>query len=272
MKIVKKSPRKSPKKSVKKGVKKSPKKSVKKSPKKITRKYKMNSKRCDKYFDLTLDWDPNNWGTYIKDIDFFKKTNKYKIWIKNANEEYSSKKDIQNIYQKKLDDDTRCFEQAWVWSYLTPLMEFMGDPQIWDICFGITIKTRGSSRSKTSSNYNKPDAVYSGSHWRSRRINQDKFFDPYDKFQAYGTNQFCQTFAMMNLLDELPKIYTNEDPWTKYYRYTNLAIKFINKFVKRTKVSQFIKQNGMERMINTSIKECLKYPNICLNSIEFPSF
>ena len=103
---------------------------------------------------------------------------------------------------------------------------------------------------------------FTGSHWNSRKANEIDWFEPYADYQIFGTNQFCQTFAMMYLADKLPSINADKYNFTKYYTYTIEALKFIEEVINAYPSSTLKERKA--------IKECIKYPNVCLNSIEFP--
>ena len=97
------------------------------------------------------------------------------------------------------------------------VIDFMGDDSVWDTMVpGIIIKTYPPLR-KTSY----PVAYYLNSHWTCRKPNETTIFDPWDHYQKPDTHRFCQTFAMMYLLDALPP------PNGNYKSYDMAALKFI---------------------------------------------
>jgi hypothetical protein len=103
-----------------------------------------------------------------------------------------------------------------------------------------------------------------GGHWRSRIPGDAAWFDPYKEYQVEGTNQFCQTFALMNLAGALPEI-SPDRSWARYYAYTAAALDFIDTVVRRC-------LTGRERtMFLKKIGECRAHPYRCLNVIEFPA-
>ena len=51
--------------------------------------------------------------------------------------------------------------------------------------------------------------------------------------------------------------------WDSYYEYTYDALRFI-----KTVISLFRDNRELMKCVNM----CLKYPNICLNAIEYPRF
>ena len=196
-------------------------------------------------------------------------------WKDAANIEYDSKKKTQKyqLYVKKnkawIDE-----EQAWVDDFLTPLIDFMGDETVWKYIVPniilLGVGGRASVRSgRTAKNLKHPLGIYTGSHWLAYKQDDTFEFDPYREYQISGTNQFCQTFSMMYLCDQLPDIETH--PWKKFYVYTVKALEFIKKVINKV-----VKQKGLDKKtakeLLRCVNECLTYPNICVNAVELPSF
>jgi len=193
----------------------------------------------------------------------YKETN----WLKLANIQYDSLKEVRKNYQSwiKSDKELVDIEQKWVDKNLEVIIDFMGDIDVWNFVIqGVVVYgfdgSKASTRNKPVVNY--PIAVFTGSHWNSRKANESDWFEPYDDYQIFGTNQFCQTFAMMYLADRLPLINYDTTDFTKYYTYTIEALNFIEEVINAYPSSTLNDKKA--------IRECLKYPNICLNSIEFP--
>ena len=132
-----------------------------------------------------------------------------------------------------------------------------------------------------------PDAYFSGSHWNSRKANELELFDPYVEYQIRGTNQFCQTYSMMNLLDKLPgkeKSVCSEwtgskDDFKKYYYYTLCALKFIKEIVTTCAKENLIVfadsgEDGNREFYNKTllplIDQYIKQYRVCINVIELP--
>ncbi len=182
-------------------------------------------------------------------------------WLKIADQEYDSIHDVYKIYKKKINKSYSNIEQQWVDNNLQIVIDFMGDEDVWKYMIpDIELYGIGGRASVRNVNLSKNStAVFSGSHWRSRKPNDTIWFDPYDEYQIYGTNQFCQTFAMMYLLNKLPKQdYGNS--FKKYYTYTNEALLFISDIIRNAPFSTKAELKA--------IKNCLKHSNICLNAIE----
>jgi hypothetical protein len=106
-----------------------------------------------------------------------------------------------------------------------------------------------------------PDSV-----WNNRGSNNyngpNKTFDPYDHYQIDGSNQFCQTYALMYLLGKVT--YNNKKITTdfpKFYQYTTKALNFIEYVLKFYEDTEYVK----------SIKECVRmlkrHPYMCLNCV-----
>ena len=190
-------------------------------------------------------------------------------------------------------------------------MELMGDINFWNYLGFMVI---GKNDKKTSHKNvmtnikngsiknDKPIGIYSGTHWISVKANEIDEFDPYDEFQVPSSNQFCQTFSMMYLLDKLPeKITDKQKCFTKFYTYTEKALEFIEEIInthidnyyehmtnikiqeikdsmenvnniEEQKQEIIIKQNRERDDTKIALIECRQHPNICLNSIEFDNF
>ena len=170
----------------------------------------------------------------------------------------------QSIVKK--DKSLATAEQRWVDLNLQPVTEFMGDSSVWEFLIPDIVLKEGSSRGIP---YNgRPTAVFSGAHWTSRRPNDTKFFDPYSKYQIFGTNQFCQTYALMYLMDILPD--SRSTDFRKYYDYTRAAIEFIKTVIVSIPPSNHAFHEIKKASMLTKINNCLEHSNMCLNVIELP--
>ena len=104
------------------------------------------------------------------------------------------------------------------------VIDFMGDESVWKTMVpGIVIQRRPPGRHV--SNY--PTAYFVNDHWTCRKANETVVFDPYDHYQKKGTHGFCQTFAMMYLLDQLP------EPGCDYNKAALEFVYTVNKFLPR---------------------------------------
>jgi hypothetical protein len=171
-------------------------------------------------------------------------------------------------------------DQEWAETYIQPIANFMGDLNLWILKFGennINLPqidrrgevVRGSIRS-VPVNIDKHVARFSGSHWYSRKMGdpKEKNFNAFYHYQLNGTNQFCQTYAMMyldNKLDHHPE-YTPPESFEKYYKYTRKALEYIY-----TTISVIDKTNALfnaeysKKQMLALVKECLDHSALCLN-------
>jgi uncharacterized protein YodC (DUF2158 family) len=195
--------------------------------------------------------------------EFKSQKRNYDIWLEMANKQYTKMQDAKKyrkivgnceIDDKELEKEYNkslslaCQEQYWTNHNLKVLIDFMGELTLWEY---LKIKViEGKPRLDV---YDVSNAFYSGSHWYSRKANEKKSFDPYDKYQILGSNQFCQTYAMMYIYDKLPeKIVDKEKQFTKYYEYTNNALDFI-KYIKENHFDGWVKfvNDRLEHLKNT---------------------
>ena len=221
-------------------------------------------------------------------------------YINNMNVECTSENEIK-ILQKKIQKDpvlkAQDDEFGNIFEWIT---EFMGDTHVWwfllpnltfnsvsqdDILSGKIkreqIPNKNFPRGKRV--YDTDNAFFNGTHWNSQRGNTSYRFDPYDEFQPRGTNQFCQTYSMMHLLNALPtekKMTCNpcsgdSNDFKRFYYYTNCALQFILEIAEHCKKYNLDLEYDtpsapyLDDLINM-IKYCLKYYRICINIIKFP--
>ena len=190
--------------------------------------------------------------------------------IKEAKVQYDSKQDVIEKYQNLLKKNKKVAdkEQKWADKYLTTIIDFMGHEDTWKI-FVNNVEIRGSGGRASTRGIpvsNKPCAVFSGAHWRSRKANEDKWFDTYDHYQINGTNQFCQTFAMMHLTDSLPL--PEKDGWKRNYKYSKAALEYINNCVMAVEFDN----KDYQKDLRKAVEVCMKNSNACVNIIEYPTF
>lgn len=101
------------------------------------------------------------------------------------------------------------------------IINFMGDESLWKTLLpNVTIRRRSKTRHVPTH----PVAYFTDSHWTACKPGGE-IFDPYDHYQRPGTHKFCQTFAMMYLLDKLPP------PVLSYREYDTIAMKFIRNVI-----------------------------------------
>jgi hypothetical protein len=187
-------------------------------------------------------------------------------WKYEANQHYniSGYKKYRKLVRKN--KDYKEYEQLWADVCLTPLIDFMGDENVWwcNVPGVILIHTKKADPFKI--NYSHPEAYFSGAHWTSRKAGTIEVFDPYDEYQIFGTNQFCQTFAMMYLTDSLPyELPYKKGSMDKYYEYTKYAVYYIKNVIASCK-SVIEKKYFSE--LDYALNQCLNNPNMCVNILE----
>lgn len=215
-----------------------------------------------------------------------------KEWLKHANKEYNSAEEIRQFQNRIKHGDLthlKHFDEAMT-ANLKIILDFLGTAAVWNFIFDNKINLylfKPFPRKLVNSKHDYPDAYFSGSHWNSRKANELELFDPYDKFQIYGTNQFCQTYSMMYLLDELPgkeksvcSDWTgSEDDFKRYYYYTLCALKFIKEKVTRCANANLIVfddsgADGNRKFYKDTllplIDQYIKQYRVCINVIELP--
>lgn len=201
-------------------------------------------------------------------------------FLKIVNREFSNQEEIAQMKLQIKKQKLSQAEQLWVDTNMNFIIDFMGDSKVWKTMipevelFGVD-NQRSSTRIKSAKILAVPSANFSGSHWTARKANESTVFDPYDEYQIYGTNQFCQTYAMMYLLDRIPAISTyksqTKSPLRKYYQYTKEALLFIKdvienhfEFPKEKDDPHYHKNYHLNR-----VKNCIENSYACLNVLEF---
>lgn len=216
-------------------------------------------------------------------------------YIKHMNAELTTQKDVKALQQFIQNNPTLKFQDDEFGKLFDWITEFMGDIHVWwfllpNLTFngvGEEIILSGEMKREKIPYKNFPrgkhvydsdHAFFNGAHWNSQKAGSDIRFDPYNEFQPSGTNQFCQTYSMMHLLDALPGE-TNQsgdpDDFQKFYYYTKCALQFI------LGIAEHCKKNNLDLEYDTPsgpyiddliniIKYCLKYYCICINIIKLP--
>jgi len=138
---------------------------------------------------------------------------------------------LDKIHNKKM-SSLGCQEQYWAIKNINVISDFMGLKELWEIMVPNVDVRIDNNRIRNIPISNRPVAVFAGNHWTSRRANEMRDFNPYDKYQIFGSNQFCQTYAMMYLLNEVDLPSNIEKKanvsFNSYYEYTKKALNFIN--------------------------------------------
>lgn len=220
-----------------------------------------------------------------------KPTKTQKLMLEYENKELLIKDELiamQKIIKIKYSNQ----EQSWVETNLAPIIDLMGQAYTWRFVIPNVDKRLFLHGDSDVIRYaaprgekgivhplDIPRAFWSGSHWTAIKAGETQVFDPYDEYQINGTNQFCQAYSMMYLLDMLPKKITSNDPnsISKYYNYTKHAIEFIIKVLEKYpyQAEEYSNTDESEKEITfyknyyvNRAKNCLKYYAVCLNSIE----
>jgi hypothetical protein len=200
---------------------------------------------------------------------------------------FKTRKDLENFQKlymygpRSLSQDVRNLEYRWGEVYFDPLTEFMGDRTLW-AALGIyvpdtNIRSAPSALSRLPiTGY--PVAYFSGAHWVGRRANTKEVFDPYGEFQVPGTNQFCQTYVMMHVLNiGSPLRPSSGGNWLKYYNYTRKALNFIETVIEKCKKDPKLKnlpvfkhKNTTFKNLDAAIRVCKEHPHMCLNIVKMP--
>lgn len=203
---------------------------------------------------------------------------------------FASRQDLAKFQDLFMKDSTissriRSLEYRWADIYFSPLTEFMGDRRLW-AALGIEVPSQLKSSARSLGHRNVTPfhvAHYTGSHWVSRRKGTKEVFDPYNKVQIFGTNQFCQTFAMMYVLGALNynsgtnNNNANKNSLVKYYNYTVKALDFIDDMIHRCETTPalrnlpiFQEHDTNFRNLKAAIRVCKAHPSMCLNIATLP--
>ena len=214
-----------------------------------------------------------------KRIKYFKNQ---KLWFSVAKYTYNSINEIDS-FQKTYENNESFIHYDEIWEErINNVINFMGNYAVWklmldnEIIFNETKPPRGSNIKVSK----KHQAYYTGHHWLSVFKGTQILFDPYEEYQIEGTNQFCQTYALMNLLNKLPrqenqicKTY-KDDAFEKYYYYTKCALKFILEVAKKAEKKQLkLYDEGNDGYLEEILKHAnylYQHSNIALNLIKMP--
>ena len=173
-------------------------------------------------------------------------------WKEIANKQFKNLKELHEYRNFIKNNEMENVEQFWADKNVQPIADFMGLKELWEIMIpNIDAKTEGRNF-PTKSKSDENQAIYTGRHWLSRKAYEDSWFDPYNEYQIHGTNQFCQTYSMMYLLNKLPP--EGKDEFIKYYKYTEEALKFI-------KNHAFQHTDNVVNIINDKIDNLIKTIN-----------
>lgn len=188
-------------------------------------------------------------------------------WKTHANAQYKSWRDYNNQYRKIIDSDKKLSnaEQRWVDMYLQPVIDFMGIYDLWRY-FG-NLENVDILESKSKMDDNVYSARFSGTHWTAKKPEDNKYFDPYHIYQYEGSNQFCQTYALMYLSGYLPTP-TQPKSFINYYYYSLSAVQFIKFYITELKkIKELSKYKSLFNQIDKKVDVLISAPNMTLNTI-----
>lgn len=204
---------------------------------------------------------------------------------KLANQAYPTFAKVKK-FQKWVNSEEyiKILDQEWADEYLQPLADFMGDSATIDSYFNGSSSVRPrlyiSDRTTLRTNVDVPSVGFShefgsSGHWYARKPGDKKAFDPYNEYQVLGTNQFCQTYALMYHANKIPEKVTGS--WTKYYSYTRSALKFINTVIEALPASSpafrgYTNEGARfsKATMLSKVNLCMDNSNMCVNIIEYP--
>jgi hypothetical protein len=192
--------------------------------------------------------------------------------------QYPTIKELRKIQTMiKRNPTLRTCDDEWVLKNFQPIIDFVGDVHVLSSVVSESTKIiiKPTTRTELKEYKNKqtttPLLLFTGTedggHWTSIKTYEHDLFDPYHEYQLNGTNQFCQTFSLMNItLDQMP---IKMKGFPKYYTYATEALKFIRDVV----VPKFFgtqKSRGIykKKSITDNINECFMHPFIIINGIE----
>jgi len=203
------------------------------------------------------------------------------MWFSVAKYTYNSINEIESFRKTyENNEEFKYYDGKWE-ERLNNVINFMGNFAVWKFMLDNEIKfktkpPRGSNI-KVSETH---QAYFTGHHWLSVAKGTQVLFDPYEKYQIEGTNQFCQTYALMYLLNKLPgqenqicKPY-KDGIFEKYYYYTKCALKFIVEVAIKAKKEQLkLYDEGNEEYLKEIVQQAkylLQHSNLALNLIKMP--
>ena len=208
--------------------------------------------------------------------------NTQKAWLEVTSVKYNSIDEIKKIQRTfSKNKSFQNYDKLWG-ERMDLIIDFMGNHAVWKFVLNddIDIYERKPPRKSTFVKSNKHQAYFTGHHWLSIFKNTNVLFDPYNKYQIQGTNQFCQTYALMHLMNKLPgQLEQVCDPYPnnsfkKYYYYTKCALDFIVEVAKSAKKANLkLYDSGNKKYLGEVVKWAnvlRRYPNVALNIIGMP--
>jgi hypothetical protein len=196
--------------------------------------------------------------------------------------EFLASADIRKFQKKFSKNETfKSFDKLWG-ERMNLVIDFMGNYAVWKFLLNddIDIYERKPPRKSTIVKSDRHQAYFTGHHWLSIVKNTRELFDPYSEYQITGTNQFCQTYALMHLMNKLPG-QSNQvcspfpyNSFKKYYYYTRCALDFIVDVIKSVKKAELkLYDYGNTKYIDNVLKWAFvlrRNSNVTLNIIGMP--
>jgi hypothetical protein len=243
---------------------------------------KLGKFKLNKYGKLDIyNWENHNLLQKFKPLQRFKEIAN-RSFTKNEHKKFRSIIDgTKNITNN--DRPYLVLEELWVFFYLQPIMDELAEDSyennsntIWHNVFNVKVyhqknSIRNEDATMLRARFSKPtsgkkdDEEIEG-HWTSKKPGDKYEFDPYEEYQIRGTHQFCQTYSLMYLLDQLPK--KEKGAFKKYYTYAEKAIEFIlNFYLPRIKKYKHLLYEDFD-IIQLKMIELLKNYRMTVNCID----
>jgi hypothetical protein len=232
---------------------------------------------------------------YRKDLIAIRKIRENKDPIPN------NKKDLNEL---------NILEEDWAAKYWNPIVEWFGTATIQMRIFNgersphvpLMIKPEGNPRKNNNQILNKLftpipggasahfTSIVSDQEWVKRKKDdpthypgENSIFNSYtQKYQIFGSNQFCQTFALMYVIGVIPfdghpsvrihphfaiqNTYDTSIPISVYYHYAEVAVSFIEKMINKYAPKSGIVVIDRKRYnLKTCVEELKAHPLMCVN-------
>ena len=217
--------------------------------------------------------------------------NDYETFLKKANKRYKTKQEVIEL-QKEIKDNptwseyrekivntimfsvTQMMGDTIVWYQTLPCVRLYDDEGLSDGDYRKVLCDLHKNRSQ-----GEDTVVIHDYHWIGSKDDDTKVFDPYNNYQIPNTYQLCQTYVMMYLSNNLPKL-RKTPKFTDYYYYTKKAIEFAAMVLMSKNINWNIMSppdldnwkgrdtpRKMKHTMKKCLQICLKYPNTMVNLI-----
>jgi len=202
-----------------------------------------------------------------------------------------------NITKKGLlSDNLRNLEDVWMDNYFYRVTDFMGSHNVitsifrhykQEVPFEITTTRDIKGKNHKYILKGPPTIRDLGGHftaripdsvWAARKETattdryykgNNEFFDPYMHYQLNGSNQFCQTYALMYLVGKCKFTkerldINNKEQFHKFYEFTKDALNFIHECLTVVTFPPEVENDEIQD-IKKSVEVLLRYHCLCLN-------